>query len=677
MKKLNFIASLLVPLLMLGIVPQAFANTIERLGIGYDGSETQGSGSTVMSNDGRYFLLGSYATNFVPTSTNGQFQLYVYDRITQATDLVSKNSNGIAANYHTTEGDMSDDGRYVAFVTSATNLIPNDTNGEQSDVFLHDRVTGITKIINIAADGTQANQNSSQVSISADGRYVIFSSYANNLVPDDHNGDVNIFAGTDLFLFDNQTNTLQRVNTSADGTEANDEPYEYTLSRDGKHVLFTSAATNLVPNDTNGRRDIFMKDIETGAIEIVNLLPNGEYPNQYVGPFSISDNAEIIAFASRATNLVPNDTNNARDIFVHNRITGETKLVSISSNGTQGNTDANDPDLSGNGQFVTFYSLSNTLTSGDTNNATDNFVHDIMTGKTELVSKAYDGSQSNTPFGTSGSSFISYDGTYVLLNSVATNLIPNDTNGQADPFLVTRIPNDDPLVGTISTSPNPVQINTAVSASATITDPDAGDTHTAVWDWGDGSTSVGSVNGLQVSGNHTYATAGVYTIGLTVTDSQGGTGSSTYQYLTAYTPVFGKVSGAKEFTSPAGAVVGNPSATGKANFGFQVDYQQGSNVPTGSDIELTFPAGNINFVSNAYEWVVINGTKATLKATGALNGTSGYTVLVSAIDSGNQGGLIRYQIKDASGNVVYDTQPGAADTADPVTSVSKGKIRVQ
>jgi PKD repeat protein len=181
-----------------------------------------------------------------------------------------------------------------------------------------------------------------------------------------------------------------------------------------------------------------------------------------------------------------------------------------------------------------------------------------------------------------------------------------------------------------------------------------------------------------VSDSHTYTAPGVYTVTLTVTDNGGSSASSTYQYLVVYDQSAGWVSGSKEFTSPAGAVAGNPDATGTADFGFQVKYQQGDIMPSGKNVELSFPEGNIEFVSTDYEWLVVSGTKATFKATGTLNGVSGHTVLVSAIDEGNgqPSGLVRFQIKNAGGTVVYDTQPGAGDTADPTTDVTKGKIQV-
>jgi len=242
--------------------------------------------------------------------------------------------------------------------------------------------------------------------------------------------------------------------------------------------------------------------------------------------------------------------------------------------------------------------------------------------------------------------------------------------------------NVSPSVGTITAPSSPVQVNTSVSASASFTDPGVLDTHTASWDWGDGNTTVGTVtesNGSgSVSNTHTFAAAGVYAITLTVTDKDSGVGTKQFKYVVVYDPSAGWVSGSKDYTSPAGAVTGNSGATGTASFGFQVKYANGSMVPSGKNVVLSFPTGNINFTSTSYEWLVVNGSKAIFKADGTLNGTAGYTVLVSAIDTGNgnPSGLVRFQIKDSSSNVFYDTQPGAGDNEDPTISVTKGQIAV-
>lgn len=237
-------------------------------------------------------------------------------------------------------------------------------------------------------------------------------------------------------------------------------------------------------------------------------------------------------------------------------------------------------------------------------------------------------------------------------------------------------------VNQIVVSNSTIQVNNSITATGSFTDQNVTNMHTAIWNWGDGNTSTGVVtesNGSgSVSGVHTYTAAGVYTVDLTVTDSGGKTGIASYQYVVVYDQSAGWVSGGKQFNSPPGAVTGNFGVTGNVDFGFQAKYANGSMVPSGKNISFSFPAGNINFSSSAYQWMVVNGSKAIFKATGTLNGVTGYTMLVSAIDQSatHDNGLIRFQLKDLSNNIIYDTQQGELDTVNPITPISKGKINV-
>lgn len=270
------------------------------------------------------------------------------------------------------------------------------------------------------------------------------------------------------------------------------------------------------------------------------------------------------------------------------------------------------------------------------------------------------------------------NGTYTILVSVFDNLGASGAKNA----LVT-VHNGNPVIETMNASVNPIFVNTNTTVSATFSDVGVLDTHTAVWDWGDtvlGQGTVTESNGLgSVSDSHMYTAPGIYEIKLTVTDKDTGADTEYYQYLTVFNPSSDKVAGSKEYNSPAGAVVGNPSLTGKMDFGFRVEYINGSLSQSSQDLELNFPAANINFVSDAYQWLVVVNQKATFKVTGTYNGVGGHTALISAIDQGNGSdkGLIRVQIKAPNNTVIYDTQPGAADTANPTLPVSKGKISVQ
>ncbi len=195
------------------------------------------------------------------------------------------------------------------------------------------------------------------------------------------------------------------------------------------------------------------------------------------------------------------------------------------------------------------------------------------------------------------------------------------------------------------------------------------DTHTASWNWGDGNITTGTVTGTNGSGSvsntHTYTQAGVYTINLTITDNDTGEGTQTFKYLSAYNPTpTGLFTGAALYTSPVGADSNDLSATGKVHFGITSKYGT-NNQPTGN-VNMNFKAGNIDFKANSITILVINNGQATLRGTGTVNGTGNYTFLVTGNDSQN---TIRFQIKDQTNTIIYDTQPGAADTAAPTTSV--------
>ncbi len=239
-----------------------------------------------------------------------------------------------------------------------------------------------------------------------------------------------------------------------------------------------------------------------------------------------------------------------------------------------------------------------------------------------------------------------------------------------------------PVVGAITAPVAPIQVDTSVNASASFTDPGALDTHTAVWNWGDGATPSGVVseaNGSgSASGDHTYSAAGVYTVTLTVTDKDGAMAQSVFQYVVVYDPSAGFVTGGGWINSPAGAYVLNPSLTGKANFGFVSKYKKGASEPSG-DTQFNFHMANMNFQSTSYQWLVIAGPKAQFKGEGVINGGGSYGFMLTAIDGqlNGGGGVDKFRIKiwdKATGNIVYDNQIGGADDADPSQALGGGSI---
>ncbi len=236
-----------------------------------------------------------------------------------------------------------------------------------------------------------------------------------------------------------------------------------------------------------------------------------------------------------------------------------------------------------------------------------------------------------------------------------------------------------PIVGVITAPSTPVQVNTSMTASASFMEGAFTAPHTATWDWGDGTISTGTVtesgNSGTVQNSHTYTATGVYPITLVVTDQYGDTGSSVFQYVAVYAPSPSSLfTGARIFTSPAGAFAQNTSLTGQVQFGVSVKYQ--NNLPTGK-VNMDFKAANLDFKATSYQYLVVSGNKATLRGNGTINGSGNYNFLITGIAGGqNTQDLIRFQIKDSSNNVIYDTQPGGSDTDDPTTEVT-GQIIVQ
>lgn len=384
-----------------------------------------GASSPVISADGQLVAFYSKATNMVAGDINNSEDPFLHNRQTGETTLVSVASDGTHGHCCSQGLSISADGKLVAYASSAENLVADDTNGEY-DIFLHDTQAGEATRVSIASDGTEGNDSSTSPAISADGRFVAFGSHASNLVADDTNNE------RDIFIHDRQTGETTRLSVASNGTQGNDYSGSPAISADGRFVTFFSVADNLVAGDTNSWGDIFLHDRQTGETIRISVASNGTQGNHESGGNAISANGRFIAFSSTASNLVTDDTNDARDVFLYDRQTGETTLLSVSSDGTQGNEDSGGPDISADGRFVTFYSGANNLVANDTNDVWDIFRHDRQSGETKRVSVSGDGTEGNDD---SFNAHISGNGRFVAFTSTASNLIPGDTNGEGDIFI--------------------------------------------------------------------------------------------------------------------------------------------------------------------------------------------------------------------------------------------------
>ncbi|XGV98362.1 MAG: TolB family protein [Leptolyngbya sp. BL-A-14] len=358
---------------------------------------TSFSESPVISGNGHYM---AFASNNVQLTRVGGTQVFLEDLTTGNIGYVSSSSQGAPGNYSSSLDDsiaVSYDGRDVVFSSDATNLVPNDTNGE-TDLFMKDMKTGAITRISVDSKGNQIPANSVSTiqfhpSISADGRYVAFQSEAP--LASNPNGLQSVF------VRDTQTGITTIVSVNSNGISANAPSASPSISADGRFVAFESLATNLTPGATVGNYEIYVRDFLTNTtfcasvnsqeqlgngISQYELPPDGGAYNPVISP-----NGQYVVFQSTYTNLVPGDTNGVSDVFMYNFQTHQTTRISIDPKGNQANGSSlidyvKSSAISSNGRYVVFDSFANNLVSGDTNNAEDVFVRDIGAGTTTRVS---------------------------------------------------------------------------------------------------------------------------------------------------------------------------------------------------------------------------------------------------------------------------------------------------
>jgi Tol biopolymer transport system component len=383
-----------------------------------------------ISADGRFVAFRSQAANLVAGDFNGLADIFVRDRLTGQTTLASVSSLGLQADGASDRPALSADGRYVAFVSSATTLVAGDTNGVD-DVFLRDLQAGTTTRVSVGPGGAQGDFSSGNPAISGDGRFVGFMSHADNLVA----GDTNHLQ--DIFVHDNGLGATVRVSVDSAGLQANSASNFCALSSTGRFVAFSSLASNLVPGDSNGSADIFLRDTQANTTTRVSLSSFG---NQALGGSdfpAISADGLRVAFVSSAANLVPGDTNLVADVFVRDLLASTTTRASVDSGGAQSNgACGNAVALSADGRFVGFESLATNLVPGDGNGVADIFVRELAAGSTIRVSVDSGGIQGNGACDPAVA--LSGDGRYACFSSLATNLVAGDTNGAIDVFLRDR-----------------------------------------------------------------------------------------------------------------------------------------------------------------------------------------------------------------------------------------------
>jgi Tol biopolymer transport system component len=353
-------------------VPAWADGTIERVSLGPGGIEGNGRSNTpAVSARGRFVAFESDASNLVAGDNNGATDVFVRDRQAGTTRRVSVSTGGVEGNALSFEAAISASGRFAAFTSEASNLVSDGTTGvEDPDVFAHDLETGATERVSVSSGGVDGNAGSFDPALSATGRFVAFTSSATNLVPGDNNGLADVFV-RDRQTGGTRRVSLGPGDAQILGGENTGEP---AISADGRVVAFASDATDLVRRDTNGAFDVFVRDLERGTTRRVSVGQNGaqgDGPSQ--GP-AVSADGRVVAFFSDATNLVPGDNNGLVDVFVRDHLEGTTRRASDVRGDAEADDQSRDPAVSADGRVVAFGSAATNLVPGDTNGAFDVFV---------------------------------------------------------------------------------------------------------------------------------------------------------------------------------------------------------------------------------------------------------------------------------------------------------------
>jgi Tol biopolymer transport system component len=424
-----FLVSVFIAVLSIVASGSAAVTKVKRVSVSSSGTAAdQGSITSAISADGRYVAFASTADNLVHGDTNTTYDVFVHDLKTGRTKRASVASSGAEAHGLSDHPSISADGRIVVFNSDAPDLVNGDNNAT-TDIFVHNMKTGKTRRVSMSSSGAEADNYSGNASISENGRFVAFQSTADNLVPGDTNTQ------QDVFVRDLKNGKTRRVSVSSAGTEGDGSSSAPSISADGRLVAFSSQATTLVPNDGNATGDIFVNDRKTHRTRRVSVSSSGAEADGYSYNFpSLSANGRFVAFASHATNLVGHDLNGKTDIFLRDLDKKTTKLISVSSSGEQANDDSFLVDplvVSNDGGEVAFISLATNLLAGGTTGE-QVFLRDVKKHKTRLLNVSGSGVQGD---GNSFDPSMTPDGRSISFSSAATNLVPHDTQGHEDIFV--------------------------------------------------------------------------------------------------------------------------------------------------------------------------------------------------------------------------------------------------
>lgn len=402
------------------------ADLVQRVSLGRIGAEGDSdSFRPSISADGQSVVFLSTAENLVENDTNGLQDVFLFERDSKRISRITVGYDGSEPNGPSSDARISSDGRFVALVSEASNLVPDDTNGT-TDVFLYDVESGNIGLVSKAANGEQGDDRSLQPSISGNGRFVAFVSLADNLHEADDNGV------SDVYVYDRDEERLELATVDDEGALANHHSKHAAISDDGRYVAFQSMATNLVDADEDDMWDIYVRDRQEAVTELISRNLEGRAGSMESQRPSISADGRYIAFESWADDLVAGDQNYYSDVFVMDRHTGGMELASMGNDGEQAGDVNGGAVISADGRFVAFSSMAGNLVSNDQNQMFDVYLRDRHTHRTQLISINLDGQAGG---GVSISPALTAAGTFIVFDSGAEDLVLNDTNQHIDVFV--------------------------------------------------------------------------------------------------------------------------------------------------------------------------------------------------------------------------------------------------
>jgi uncharacterized repeat protein (TIGR01451 family) len=357
--------------------------------------------------------------------------IYVKDLATGDVVLASTSDDGIPGDngFGAYSPTLSEDGTKVAFGSYSDNLDPGDHDAE-TDVFVKDVVSGDITLASVTAAGVDANHFTYWSTLSGDGTRVAFTADATNLDP----ADTDVLE--DVYVKDLLTGELVLASTTADGVKGNGENSELSLSADGTVLAFTSTATNLDPADTDSLPDVYVKNLLTGEITLASTSDVGDKGNAGSSGPSLSADGTLVAFSTDASNLHPADADGITDVYVKSLLTGDVALASTSDMGDKGNGGSFSASLSADGTTVAFNSGATNLDPADPNGGWDVYVKSLLTGDVALASAAQTpGKGVRRGNGASFWPSLSADGARVAFQSQATNLVLADRDTRDDIYV--------------------------------------------------------------------------------------------------------------------------------------------------------------------------------------------------------------------------------------------------